>query len=61
MDNERKEGSEGWQYPSFALFGGWRIARPLDTFSKALSRNFAKIDMFDYYQTHGNLSVFNIQ
>ena len=30
MDNERKEGSEGRQYPSFALFGGWRIARPRD-------------------------------
>ena len=44
MDNERKEGSEGRQYPSFALFGGWRIARPRDkSICRMVSGGFAQL------------------
>ena len=44
MDNERKEGREGRQYPSFALFGGWRIARPRDkSICRMLSGGFAQL------------------
>ena len=44
MNNERKEGSEGRQYPSFALFGGWRIARPRDkSICRMVSGGFAQL------------------